>query len=56
MLGTVRTVGRASIAPRTADGWGLDGMLPAVPPTVVLRIVLDNLPATRPIARLMGVG
>ncbi|MFL5327439.1 MAG: AI-2E family transporter [Gemmataceae bacterium] len=35
--------------------WGLEGMLLAVPLTVVLRIVLDNLPATRPIARLMGV-
>lgn len=36
--------------------WGLEGMLLAVPLTVVLRIVLENLPATRPIARLMGVG
>jgi AI-2 transport protein TqsA len=36
--------------------WGLEGMLLAVPLTVVLRIVLDNLPATRPIARLMGEG
>lgn len=36
--------------------WGLEGMLLAVPLTVVLRIVLDNLPATRPVARLMGVG
>jgi AI-2 transport protein TqsA len=36
--------------------WGFAGMLLAVPLTVVLRIVLDNLPATRPIARLMGVG
>jgi AI-2 transport protein TqsA len=36
--------------------WGLEGMLLAVPLTVVLRIVLDNLPATRPIARLMGTG
>jgi AI-2 transport protein TqsA len=35
--------------------WGLEGMLLAVPLTVVLRIVLDNLPVTRPIARLMGV-
>jgi hypothetical protein len=31
-------------------------MLLAVPLTVVVRIVLDNLPATRPVARLMGVG
>ena len=36
--------------------WGLEGMLLAVPLTVVLRIVLDNLPATRPIARMMGEG
>jgi AI-2 transport protein TqsA len=36
--------------------WGLEGMLLAVPLTVVLRIVMDNLPPTRPIARLMGVG
>jgi AI-2 transport protein TqsA len=36
--------------------WGLEGMLLAVPLTVVVRIVLDNLPATRPIARLMGEG
>jgi AI-2 transport protein TqsA len=36
--------------------WGLGGMLLAVPLTVVLRIVLDNLPATRPVARLMGEG
>jgi predicted PurR-regulated permease PerM len=36
--------------------WGLEGMLLAVPPTVVVRIVLDNLLGTRPIARLMGVG
>jgi AI-2 transport protein TqsA len=36
--------------------WGLEGMLLAVPLTVVLRIVLENLPATRPIAKLMGTG
>ena len=36
--------------------WGLEGMLLAVPLTVVLRIILDNLVATRPLARLMGVG
>ena len=36
--------------------WGLEGMFLAVPLTVVLRIVLDNLPPTRPIARLMGEG
>ena len=34
--------------------WGLEGMLLAVPLTAVLRIILDNLPATQPIARLMG--
>ena len=36
--------------------WGLEGMLLAVPLTVVLRIVLDHLPPTRPLARLMGEG
>jgi AI-2 transport protein TqsA len=36
--------------------WGLEGMLLAVPLTVVARIILDHLPATRPIARLMGAG
>jgi AI-2 transport protein TqsA len=36
--------------------WGLEGMLLAVPLTVVVRIVLDNLPATRPLAKLMGAG
>jgi AI-2 transport protein TqsA len=36
--------------------WGIEGMLLAVPLTVVLRIVLDNMPATRPMAKLMGVG
>ena len=36
--------------------WGFAGMLLAVPLTVVLRIVLDNLPTTRPIARLLGIG
>jgi AI-2 transport protein TqsA len=36
--------------------WGLEGMLLAVPLTVVVRIILDNLPATRPIARMMGEG
>jgi AI-2 transport protein TqsA len=36
--------------------WGLEGMLLAVPLTVVLRIVLDHLAATRPLARLMGEG
>jgi AI-2 transport protein TqsA len=36
--------------------WGLEGMLLAVPLTAVLRIVLDHLPATRPIAQMMGEG
>jgi AI-2 transport protein TqsA len=36
--------------------WGLEGMLLAVPLTVVLRIILENLPATRPLARMMGEG
>jgi AI-2 transport protein TqsA len=36
--------------------WGVVGMLLAVPLTVVLRIVLANLPATRPLAVLMGEG
>jgi AI-2 transport protein TqsA len=34
--------------------WGLEGMLLAVPLTAVLRIVLDHLPMTRPIAQMMG--
>jgi AI-2 transport protein TqsA len=36
--------------------WGLEGMLLAVPLTVVLKIVFDHLPPTRPIASLMGQG
>jgi predicted PurR-regulated permease PerM len=36
--------------------WGLEGMLLAVPLTVVLKIILEHLPATRPIAKLMGEG
>ncbi|MBL8793406.1 MAG: AI-2E family transporter [Planctomycetia bacterium] len=34
--------------------WGLTGMLLAVPLTVMLQIVLDNVALTRPFARLMG--
>jgi AI-2 transport protein TqsA len=34
--------------------WGLPGMFLAVPLTVVLRIVLENLEITRPVARLLG--
>jgi predicted PurR-regulated permease PerM len=34
--------------------WGLMGMLLAVPLTVMLKIVLENMPFTRPLARLMG--
>jgi hypothetical protein len=31
-------------------------MLLAVPLTAVLRIVLDHIPATRPVAQMMGEG
>ena len=34
--------------------WGLPGMFLAVPLTVVVVIVLDNLEVTRPLARLLG--
>jgi len=34
--------------------WGLVGMCLAIPLTVVLKIVLEHTPATRPIARLLG--
>ncbi len=34
--------------------WGLTGMILAVPLTAMLKIVLDAVPGTRPIARLMG--
>jgi AI-2 transport protein TqsA len=34
--------------------WGLVGMVLAVPLTAMLKIVLQNAPSTRPIARLMG--
>jgi AI-2 transport protein TqsA len=34
--------------------WGLTGMILAVPLTAMLKIVLDNVPATRPVAGLMG--
>jgi AI-2 transport protein TqsA len=34
--------------------WGLTGMLLAVPLTVMLKIVLENVNETRPFARLMG--
>jgi AI-2 transport protein TqsA len=34
--------------------WGLTGMLLAVPLTVMLKIVLQNLPLTRPFGRLMA--
>jgi AI-2 transport protein TqsA len=34
--------------------WGVTGMLLAVPLTVMLQIVLDNVTITRPFARLMG--
>ena len=34
--------------------WGLVGMVLAVPLTVMLKIILENIPGTRPFARLMG--
>jgi predicted PurR-regulated permease PerM len=34
--------------------WGVPGMLLAVPLTVVIKIVLDHIPETRPIATLMS--
>ncbi len=34
--------------------WGLAGMVLAVPLTVMLKIILESAPGTRPIARLMG--
>jgi AI-2 transport protein TqsA len=34
--------------------WGLIGMLLAVPLTVLLRMVLENVPVTRPFAKLMA--
>jgi AI-2 transport protein TqsA len=34
--------------------WGLVGMVLAVPLTAMLKIILENAPSTRPIARLMG--
>jgi AI-2 transport protein TqsA len=34
--------------------WGLVGMLLAVPLTVMVKIVLENAPLTRPLAKLMG--
>jgi AI-2 transport protein TqsA len=34
--------------------WGLVGMFLAIPLTVVIKIVLVNLPSTRPLARLMA--
>jgi AI-2 transport protein TqsA len=34
--------------------WGLIGMLLAVPLTVMLKIVLENVPITKPLARLMS--
>jgi predicted PurR-regulated permease PerM len=37
-----------------AECWGLAGMLLAVPLTVMLKIVLENIPATRPLGRMLG--
>jgi AI-2 transport protein TqsA len=36
--------------------WGIVGMILAVPLLVTVKIILDNIPATRPIAKLMGSG
>jgi AI-2 transport protein TqsA len=36
--------------------WGLPGMFLAVPLTVVLKIVFENIEATRPVARLLSGG
>jgi AI-2 transport protein TqsA len=34
--------------------WGVVGMLLAVPLLMVVKIVFENIPATRPVADLMG--
>lgn len=34
--------------------WGVIGMLLAVPLTVMMKIILENVPFTRPVARLLG--
>ena len=34
--------------------WGVPGMFLAVPLTVVLKLVFDHIPATRPVARLLS--
>jgi AI-2 transport protein TqsA len=34
--------------------WGLPGMFLAVPLTVVVKIVCENIEATRPVARLLS--
>lgn len=34
--------------------WGFTGMILAVPLTVLMKIILENLPFTRPVARLMA--
>ena len=36
--------------------WGLTGMVLAVPLTVMLKIIWENVPITRPLARLMAEG
>ena len=36
--------------------WGIPGMFLAVPLTVVVRIVFDHIPSTRPISKLLGGG
>lgn len=36
--------------------WGIVGMILAVPLLVAIKIVLDSIPATQPVAKLMGSG
>ena len=36
--------------------WGIVGMILAVPLLVTIKIILNNIPATRPVAKLMGNG
>jgi predicted PurR-regulated permease PerM len=36
--------------------WGIVGMILAVPLLVAIKIVLDSISATQPVAKLMGAG
>lgn len=36
--------------------WGVIGMILAIPLTVMIKVVLDSIPATRPVARLLTEG